>query len=155
MSVKELPQTTVEPALRQLELDCKHVATFAERGRRFLGCSEALTVPAPPSTVEEAVHSQVNIFQPSADEMSMSTLSDTESCEVEEPAAHRRRLRLAWRQPPPTPPLLHGDVKAAAHLVEGLARSVGCSGRSRAQGHSPAKVVSNQRSSDLGCGRDR
>ena len=39
MSVQEFPQTTVEPALRQLEVDCKHVATFAERGRRFLGCS--------------------------------------------------------------------------------------------------------------------
>ena len=48
MSVQEFPQTTVEPALRQLELDCKHVATFAERGRRLLGCSQALTVPAPP-----------------------------------------------------------------------------------------------------------
>ena len=93
-------------------LDCKHVATFAERRCHFLGCSQGLTVPAPPSTVEGAVHSHVNIFQPSDDEMS-STLSDTESCEVEEPAAHRRRLRLTWRQLP-----LQGDVKVAAHLVE-------------------------------------
>ena len=30
----------------------KHVATFAERRCRFLGCSQVLTVAAPPSTVE-------------------------------------------------------------------------------------------------------
>ena len=100
-SVQEFLRTTAEPAVRQSELDCKHVATFAERRCRFFGCSQALTVPAPLSTLEGAVHSQVNIFQPSDDEMSRSTLSDTESCEVEEPAAHRRRLRLPWRQPRP------------------------------------------------------
>ena len=58
--------------------------------------------------------------QPSDDEMPRSTLSDTESCEVEESAAHRRRFRLTWRQPP-----LQGDVEAAAHLVERLARRDG------------------------------
>ena len=47
-SVQEFPRTTAEPAVRQSELDCKHVATFAER-RCFLGCSQDLTVPAPPS----------------------------------------------------------------------------------------------------------
>ena len=35
--------------------------------------------------------------------------------------------------------------KASSHLERSR-----CSGRSRAQGHSPAKVVPNQRSSDLG-----
>ena len=117
-SVQESPRTTAEPAVRQSELDCKHVATFAERRCRFLGCSQALTVPAPLSTVEGAVHSQVNIFQPSDDEMSRSTLSDTKSCEVEEP--DRRMLHLTWRQPPS-----RGMWKAAAHLVEGLGRRVG------------------------------
>ena len=52
--------------------------------------------------------------------MSRSTLSDIERCEVQEPIAVRRSLRLTWRQP-----LLQGDVKAAAQLVEGLARRVG------------------------------
>ena len=50
----QFPRTTAEPAVRQSELDCKHVATFAERRCRFR-CSQALTVPAPPSTVEGAV----------------------------------------------------------------------------------------------------
>ena len=105
-------------------------------------------------TVEGAVHSQVNIFQPSDDEMPRSNLSDIENCAMEEPAEHRRGLCLTWRHPPSP---LQGDVQAAAHLVEGLARRFGpgCSGRSLAQGHSPAKVVPNQRFSDLGCCRDR